>query len=259
MPMLKRAAIVATSPPLQPVACQGADAAGLLQTSKLSLVVNGQRLVDAIDLVLDPAQLTVVMGPNGAGKSLLLRLVHGLIAPTEGHISWGGKPLSPDVRATQAMVFQRPVLLRRSVTANMAFALSLKATVDPRRIEALLARVGLEDKAQQPARRLSGGEQQRLALARALALEPKVLLLDEPTANLDPASALLIEEIVAEEHRAGCKVIFVTHNPPQARRLAGDVVFMHRGRVVTHTSAPAFFAGETPSEAQAFLEGRHVP
>jgi len=155
--------------------------------------VGNRNLVDSIDLRITAGTLTVVMGPNGAGKSLLLRLLHGLIVPTAGRILWGGQPISPDLRMRQAMVFQRPVLLRRSVSANIRFALELRGKASAKRITEILQEVDLEAHANQPARLLSGGEQQRLALARALALDPKVLFLDEPTASLDPASTAAIE------------------------------------------------------------------
>ena len=163
-----------------------------LDIAGLTLAVDSRRLVDDLTLRLKGSGLTVIMGPNGAGKSLLLRLIHGLIRPTGGAISWGGVPMSAGLRARQAMVFQRPVLLRRSVAANIDFVLGLRGAIGARaaaeRRDRLLDRVGLLGHARQSARLLSGGEQQRLALARALAVEPEVLFLDEATASLDPAS-----------------------------------------------------------------------
>jgi len=224
----------------------------------LVLEIGGRRLVDGIDLTLLPGAITVVMGPNGAGKSLLLRLLHGMILPTAGTVRWAGRPPGEAVRRRQAMVFQRPVLLRRSVAANIEFALSLRGggTADMRR--AALDRVGLAELASRPARLLSGGEQQRLALARALALEPEVLFLDEPTVSLDPASVLTIETIVREAHAVGTKIVFVTHDVGQARRLADEVVFLHRGRVCEHTEASQFFDRPASREAQDYLAGRIV-
>ena len=173
------------------------------ETRGLAYTVGGRSLVDRIDLRVPSESLTVVMGPNGAGKSLLLRLMHGLIEPTAGEVLWGGRPMNEDVRARQAMVFQRPVLLRRSVAANIRFVLRLRGDPSTERTEELLEEVGLGDRAGQPARLLSGGEQQRLALARALALEPRVLFMDEPTASLDPAATASIESIVARVHERG--------------------------------------------------------
>ncbi len=234
---------------------------GALRVDGLVLETPARRLVDIETLALDPASVTIVMGPNGAGKSLFLRLIHGLIAPTRGWVSWGEVACGETTRATQAMVFQKPVLLRRSVSANIDFVLrgrGLSREAGRARRDELLARVGLAERARQPARLLSGGEQQRLALARALAIRPQVLFLDEPTASLDPASVLVIEEIVQEAARAGTKVIFVTHDLGQARRLADDVVFLHRGRIAEHREAEAFFADPASEAAAAYLDGRIV-
>lgn len=232
---------------------------GALRVEGLVLETQGQRLVDVEHLVLPAGGVTMVMGLNGAGKSLFLRLIHGLIAPTRGWISWGEVPCGPATRATQALVFQKPVLLRRSAAANVDFVLrarGLDRAARRDRTAEMLARVGLEGRARQPARLLSGGEQQRLALARALAIRPQVLLLDEATASLDPASVLAIERIVTEAARAGTKVIFVTHDIGQARRLADDVAFLHRGQLAEHRPAERFFLGPHSESAVAYLEGR---
>lgn len=229
-----------------------------LETRGLVLERDGRRLIDGVNLTLKAGGLTVVMGPNGAGKSLLLRLLHGLISPTEGEIRWGGAPMAAAIRARQGMVFQRPVLLRRSVAANLDFVLGLRDGGSVERRNALLDRVGLLDQANQPARRLSGGEQQRLALIRALALEPDVLFLDEPTASLDPASVLTIEQVVRAAQQNGTKIIFVTHDLAQARRLAGEVVFLHRGQLLEHAPADDFFTAPKSEFSRAYLEGRIV-
>ena len=232
-----------------------------LRIDGLLLEAAGKRLIDIDHLTLDPRSVTVVMGPNGAGKSLFLRLVHGLIVPPRGQIFWGQTACGEGTRAKQALVFLKPVLLRRSVAANIDFVLrgrsGTRAELRARRDE-LLAHVGLLARARQPARLLSGGEQQLLALARALGLQPQVLLLDEPTASLDPASVQRIEEIVLAASRDGTKVIFVTHDIGQARRLAGDVAFLHHGRLVEHRPAADFFAGPASDAAIAYLEGRIV-
>lgn len=229
-----------------------------LAVDGLTFEAGGRRLIDRLDLTLSAAGTTILMGPNGAGKSLLLRLLHGLILPSEGTISWGGRQPVRDIQRRQALVFQKPVLLRRSVTDNIDFVLRLHDHADAERRQELLARVGLLELAQQPARRLSGGEQQRLALARALATRPEVLLLDEPTSSLDPASVLMIEQIVRETAATGVKVIFVTHDIGQARRLADDVVFLHRGRVAEHAPAAAFFSNPSSSVGRDFLAGRII-
>ena len=222
------------------------EAGGLLPLAVRDLVyeVRGTRLIDRVELRLEQPGVTVIMGPNGAGKSLLLRLVHGLIRPTAGQIQWNGQPISEAVRKRQALVFQRPVLLRRSALANVEFALRLVGRVG-----------GGHDR---PARRLSGGEQQRLAMARALAVEPRVLLMDEPTASLDPASVATIEALVGEARRAGTKVLFVTHDIGQARRLADDVIFLHHGRLTEYSPAGRFFQAPASTEAEHYLAGRLV-
>ncbi len=224
----------------------------------LVLDANGTRLLGPLDLTLSHGSLSVLMGPNGAGKSLLLRLLHGMIKPTSGEITWAGEPLNDDHRRRQAMVFQTPVLLRRSVAANIDFVLKQRGAAKYATRSGVLEKVGLQDKARQPARLLSGGEQQRLALARALATEPEVLFLDEPTASLDPASVLMIEEIVRAAQDQGTKVIFVTHDVGQARRLADEVIFLHRGHVLERTAAAQFFDTPNSHEAGEFLAGRIV-
>ena len=227
-------------------------------TRQLSYRVGEADRIDAIDLELAAGTVTVVMGPNGAGKSLLLRLLHGLIAPTAGQVLWDGRPLDEVLRRRQAMVFQRPVLLRRSVSSNVRFVMKLRGIHSDERVLAALEEVGLADRARQPARLLSGGEQQRLALARALALEPQVLFLDEPTANLDPFSMAAIEAIIARVHERGTKIVMVTHDVGQARRLADDVIFLNRGRLVEHSAAVRFFEAPASTQARDYLAGRLV-
>ena len=257
MPMLERALSLAG---LSAGAPMTAAAAPLLplRAKGLRLEIAGRPLIAGIDLTLAAEGLTVVLGPTGAGKSLLLRLLHGLLQPTAGEVRWGGAPMSEAVRRRQAMVFQKPVLLRRSVAANIDFVLRLKGTARPHRRDEILDSVGLLSQAGQPARLLSGGEQQRLALARALAVAPEVLFLDEPTASLDPAAVLAIEEIVAAARRRGTKVLFITHDVGQARRLADEVVFLNRGRLVEQGPAGRFFAGPVSEVARGYLEGRIV-
>lgn len=236
------------------------NAAPLLPMQARALVLegDGKRLIDNIDLTLTHDSMTILMGPNGAGKSLLLRLLHGLIVPTSGEVLWNGAPTGEAVRKRQAMVFQDPVLLRRSVAANVAFVLKLDGAADKRRCHNILKSVELASRADQPARLLSGGEKQRLALARALAREPEVLFLDEPTASLDPASTALIETAVRTAQRRGTKVIFVTHDIGQARRLGGEVVFLHRGRMCEQRPATSFFKKPASREARDYLAGRLV-
>jgi tungstate transport system ATP-binding protein len=222
----------------------------------VSVRKGGVTILEAISLALAPGAPTVLIGPNGSGKSSLLRLAMGLLSPTMGRVTWGGRATNGGDRS--AIVFQRPVMLRRSVAANIAFALRREATGRRNRadrIAALLDLVGLAALGTRPARRLSGGEQQRLALARALARDPEILFLDEPTANLDPAATKAVEDIIAQVAAAGVKIVLATHDLGEARRLASEVVFMVRGRVCESAPAKAFFAGPATREAQSFLNG----
>lgn len=222
--------------------------------------VNGQTLISGVTLDFTVGAPTLVLGPNGAGKSLLLRLCHGLLTPTQGKVTWQGATgqTSQNLRFEQAMVFQKPVLLRRSVLANAEFPLKLRGlAAGARRGKAMdmLGRVGLAAMAERPARVLSGGEQQRLALARAWALEPQILFLDEPSAALDPGATRQVEGIINGIAASGTKIVMTTHDLGQARRLAGDVIFLHRGRVTERTSADEFFNQPQSDAARAFVQG----
>jgi tungstate transport system ATP-binding protein len=222
----------------------------------VSFAVRGVTILDRINLALVSGAPTVVIGPNGAGKTTLLRLAMGLISPTSGRMTWGGRADAPSNR--RAIVFQRPVMLRRSVEANLRYA--LEAADVPRaehttRLRELLALVGLAELGDRPARKLSGGEQQRLALARALAKDPQVLFLDEPTASLDPAATKAVEDLVRDVAARGIKVVMSTHDLGEARRLAGDVVLMHRGHIVEASDAATFFSNPKTDEARRFVAG----
>ena len=221
--------------------------------------VQGKRLIDGLTMRLGPGTRTVIMGPNGAGKSLTLRLLQGLIVPDSGDIRWGRGEAPVSARHDVAMVFQRPILLRRSVAANLRHALGvygIRGAEQASRIDALLGMGGLGALRHRPARVLSSGEQQRLSLVRALAGSPRLLLLDEPTANLDPASTQAIEALVNRAHEGGTKIVFVTHDRDQAARLADDVVFMQDGKALEAAKADAFFARPATEAARAYLEGR---
>jgi tungstate transport system ATP-binding protein len=232
-----------------------------IEASGVVLARNGRRLLDGIDVTIGGPDLTVIMGPNGAGKSLLLRILADLLTPDEGAVTWAGR--RPDRMRMPGIgfVFQKPVLLRRSAIANIRHA--LRATGHARavaraRADEALARAGLEHLARTPARLLSGGEQQRLALARALSLDPDALLLDEPTSNLDPASTAAIEELARDARDAGRTVVMVTHDQGQARRLADRVIFMNHGRITETTDAASFFDQPTSAAARTFLGGHLV-
>lgn len=232
-----------------------AAAPACLELRALSYTAGDQDLIGIPALRLGDTGTTVIMGSNGAGKSVLLRLMHGLLQPTSGQVLCFGRPLSPEAAREQALVFQTPVPLRRSAEANIAFVLKTRGKPIGGTLK-LLEMVGLADKARTPARRLSGGERQRLAIAQALATEPRLLFLDEPTASLDPASVFAIEEIVRLAAKRGVRVVFVTHDAGQARRLADDVVFLSRGRVAEHAPAKAFFDSPSTAAARAYLDGR---
>ncbi|MGB0085796.1 MAG: ATP-binding cassette domain-containing protein [Rhodomicrobiaceae bacterium] len=213
----------------------------------------GKLILNGVSFTLWPGKPTAVIGPNGSGKTTLLKLAMGLIEPVSGQITRNGRS-RPALRC--AFMFQKPVMLRRSAAANVALALRAAGRSDDRAaIGALLDQVGLGSAGKRPARRLSGGEQQRLALARALARDPEVLLLDEPTASLDPAGTKAVEEIIGRVAASGVKVVFTTHNPGQARRLALDIVFLVGGRLAEHAPAQCFFASPATSQGSAFVRG----
>lgn len=227
-----------------------------LATQGLGFSAGATRILSDVTVSIAAGTPTLVIGPNGAGKSVLLRLLHGLLVPSAGTIRWGDG--SDAAQRRQAMVFQRPVLLRRSAIANVLYPLRLAgvpAQLRADRAAQALRLVGLAALADRPARRLSGGEQQRLALARAAATGPEVLFLDEPCASLDPGATRTVEEIITRLAAQGTKIIMTTHDLGQARRLAGDVVFLHAGRVLEHARATSFFAGPASPEAAAFLRG----
>jgi tungstate transport system ATP-binding protein len=209
--------------------------------------VSFRDIIKPLSLELEAGPSTIILGANGAGKSVLMRLMHGLLAPSQGTISWRSA-------GRHAMVFQRPVMLRRSVLANVIYALEL-AGEDAGLAMPALKEVGLAHLADRPARVLSGGEQQRLALARAWALHPEVLFLDEPTANLDPSATREIESIIRAFDAAGTKIVMATHNLGQARRLGDEVLYLHLGRVVERAPVEQFFKRPASAEAAAFIKG----
>ena len=246
-------------PGLLPVSGSRRPTGGLPIVARGVALVRGATAILAnVDLTISRGGRTFILGPNGSGKSTLLRVLHGLIDPTDGVVTWNGSRTRP---LEQAMVFQRPVLLRRSAEANLRYALGL-ARINggdaDRRIFDALKEVGLIEIARRSARVLSGGEQQRLALARAWALDPEVLFLDEPTASLDPAATRAVERVVADIHARGTTIVMTTHNLAQAKRLADEVVFLHAGRIVERTPAESFFGAPRSTEAAAYLEGERL-
>ena len=226
-----------------------------LDVEAMSYGVGGRTLLSDINFQIPVGGITMVLGANGAGKSLLLRLCHGLLTPQAGRITW--QEQSTDRPHRHAMVFQKPVMLRRSAHANIRHALlsgPFRREAD-RRAAAALERFGLTHLADQPARLLSGGEQQRLALARASALAPEVLFLDEPCSQLDPGATHQIEQMITALRAEGVTIMMSTHDLGQARRLGDRVLFLHRGRLIEDASAGHFFSAPATEPARAFLSG----
>jgi tungstate transport system ATP-binding protein len=227
-----------------------------IRFENVTVAAGAVTILDGITLTLMFGPPTVLVGPNGSGKTTLLRAAMGLVTPSRGRVTWGGRE---DVAPTRrAIVFQRPAMLRRTASGNIHYALrasGIARSERQSRTRDLLALVGLEQLGDRPARRLSGGEQQRLALARALARDPAILFLDEPTASLDPAATKAIEDIVGAVSARGIKVVMATHDLGEARRLAGDIVMLHRGRVIETGTASSFFNTPQTGEARTFLAG----
>ena len=235
------------------------DTHGILPLTlrELRFAAGGRGIIDGISAEIAAGPATIILGANGAGKSVLMRLMHGLLRPSSGEVAWREQGVER-VRRGQAMVFQRPVMLRRSALANILYALKLaRVPAVEREAQAMTAlrEVGLLAVAHRPARVLSGGEQQRLALARAWALHPEVLFLDEPTANLDPGATREIENVIKAFDASGTKIIMSTHNLGQARRLGDEVLFIHQGRLVERAPVDRFFKQPASSEAAAFIKG----
>ncbi|MGB7257801.1 MAG: ATP-binding cassette domain-containing protein [Pseudolabrys sp.] len=231
--------------------------------SELPIAIDGVQVTAGKTAILDGVSLkilggvpTILIGPNGAGKTSLLRLAMGLVPASRGQVTWGGRENVPPTR--RAFVFQRPVMLRRTAVGNIHYALKiarLPRSEWERRTDELLKLVGIDGLGSRPARKLSGGEQQRLALARALARDPAVLFLDEPTASLDPAATKAIEDIITAIAARGVKVVMSTHDLGQAKRIGGEIVLLHRGRVIERASANDFFASPKTEEARKFIVG----
>lgn len=227
-----------------------------LLTARAITVRHGARaVVDGMSLALHGGDFVIVLGANGAGKSQLLKCLHGLQAPSDGQVETE-LGLGPHGRA---FVFQRPELLRRSVVANLEYPLKAHGLGAAARVNALLEQYGLQALAAQRADRLSGGEAQKVALARAAALDPQLMLLDEPTAALDPAATREIEHLICTLNESGTAIVMTTHDLAQARRLGsalgGRVVFMAAGRMVEEAGAGQFFAAPQTQQAKAYLAG----
>jgi tungstate transport system ATP-binding protein len=239
----------------------GAPAILPIRGQGLTLVRGARTILSDVDMHIDGAGTLVIMGPNGAGKSLLVRVLAGLVSPTSGSVTWAGTPPDRGRASKLGFVFQHPVHLRRSALANITYALAVAGVPRSQRAEkarAALVRAGIAHLANAPARVLSGGEQQLVAIARALATDPEVLVLDEPTSALDPATTSAIEAVTQSVSRDGMRVVLITHDVGQARRLGDEIAFLHRGRLLERTLRDAFWAGPRSAEARAFIQGEIV-
>lgn len=218
--------------------------------------VRQKRLVGPIDLTIGKSGFTIVMGPNGAGKTTLLRLMHGLQRLSSGSVNWAVDDVT--ARKKQAYVFQSPIMMRRRVVESISFPLILHG-VDKKKARNMAIewaeRVGLGHVLQSWAPMLSGGEKQKLALARALIYQPDILFLDEPCANLDGRATREIEEILKSSQHAGTRIVMATHDMGQARRLATEVVFIYDGMVHEKSDAQSFFDAPSTRKAKAFING----
>ena len=226
-----------------------------IQFKDLSVILGQKIILDKINCKIKSNSITAVLGPNGAGKSIFLQTINGLFSVQSGRLTFNLMEINQEIRKQQAMVFQNPVLLRRTVIANLQFISNLRNKESNRLLKKILSKVGLEGYEKKPARLLSGGEKQRLSMARALIINPNLLLLDEPTANLDPYSLKLIEDLVLEENSIGKTIIFTTHDMSQAKRLATDVIFLNKGKVLEQTISKTFFKSPKTLEAQKYING----
>lgn len=233
-----------------------------LTVENLVLEIKGKKLINNLSFTCKANGITALMGPNGAGKSLTLRLLHNLIKKTSGTIRWNDVRDEKQIQTAQAMVFQKPVLLRRSVIENLRYNLNVKniknKVEQDKLIEEALNKAGLQGQAHNPARLLSGGEQQKLAMARALMDNPSILFLDEPTASLDPNATLVIEDLIKEAESKGTKIILVTHDIGQANRLAEEIIFLNQGQVSEQGQAQNMIENPKSKPAQQYFSGEIV-
>lgn len=229
-----------------------------LNIQHLSVARQGKPLLNNVNITIESAGITIILGPNGAGKSLLLRIAHGLDMPDYGSLQWNSHMPQPQ-EPWRAFIFQKPVFLQRSVRANLEYVLFLHKIAKTKHnplIQEALQHTGLAELATRSARTLSGGEQQRLNIARAWILKPRVMLLDEPTAELDPSGVATIEILIKTIAQQSTKIIMTTHNLGQAKRLAHDILFLHQGKLIEHTLAQVFFTQPRTRLAEDFIAGK---
>lgn len=227
-----------------------------LQLEQAEVRRRGKRLLGPLDLTLGPGGITVVVGPNGSGKTTLLRVMHGVERLSRGRAVWA-VPQAVAERH-QTFVFQSPIMLRRSVAANLRYPLALHGVPRQAQDEAVLhwaEQIGLAGALDTPAPRLSGGERQKLALARALVTQPEVLFLDEPCASLDGAATLAIEGLLQDARARGVRIVMATHDMGQARRLADDGLFVLGGTIAEAAPKDIFFGAPVTAPLKAFLNG----
>ena len=230
-----------------------------IKVKKLNFEKGQRKLLTDISCEIKAKGITIILGPNGAGKTLFLKFLHGLISNSSSEVTFANKTLNTSIRKQQSMVFQSPILLRRSVFKNISFALQQRTKIiNKEKILKVLKRVDLLNLVNENAILLSGGEKQRLSLARAIVTLPKVLFLDEATSNLDPYSIQIIEKIIKEVNKQGTKVIAVTHDLLQAKRLANDIIFINKGKVLEFTAAKIFFSNPKSKEGKLFMTGKLV-
>lgn len=218
------------------------------------------KALDSVTLDFEPSQIMAILGINGSGKTTLLRILAGLEDPSKGEILHDArKTTSHELRQIATLVFQKTVMFNTTVYGNVKLGLAIRGFRSEeieRRVSEALACVGLEDFGKRKAKKLSGGEQQRVALARAFVLGPKVLLLDEPTANLDPANAVILENAIRSiRSKEACSIILATHNLHQAKRLSDRIVHIHHGKIVENASPEDFFARPTNEVTRKFING----
>jgi len=240
----------------------------IVRAKDLKKIYNGRTVLDIDDLEIEEGKITAIIGPSGAGKTTLLSLINGIERPDAGSVFFGGEEISPESRCSietarrMAMVFQKPVMFNTTVYNNIAYGLkirNMKHEQIDKRIRAASDWMGISKLLGQKAATLSGGESGRVAVARAMIIRPDLLLMDEPTANLDPANVSTIEEMITKAAREyGSTVIIVTHNMFQARRLADNIVFMLNGQIIEKGSGTEIFGNPSDRRTQAFISGNMV-